>query len=161
VSIAVTNFLFHQRESRKLLILVIIDARMAEFGRRTSLRGWHPKGHGGSSPPPRTREGRMEEWKEAKDLLDGVIMVKFGRKTYPTRIDSQGVQRFITDEQKRAEWEAGKFNLNDMAVDVIEHRMKKIDLIELRMSLGMSVCGMMDAYPYFTVKNPLWDNQNA
>jgi len=66
------------------------------------------------------------------NMKDKIIMVKFGRKIYPTHIVN-GTQRFIAKK-----------------------RMSKSELLELRWSLGYFVEGLTGCYPGYKIENPLW-----
>jgi hypothetical protein len=90
---------------------------------------------------------------------DDIIMVRFGRKWYSTKLDGKGVQRFIENKENVAALEKGEIDLNSISINVEcknKDSLTKQQFLELRMSLGYSVCGLAECYPGYKIINPLW-----
>jgi hypothetical protein len=97
--------------------------------------------------------------KKKKYKEGDVIMVKFGRKTYPTHI-TKGVQRFYDNPIYLELHRAGCLNFNDLAIKVAEGKIKASTFLDIRMGVGYSVSGLYDCYPGYTVVNPVWDEED-
>ena len=87
--------------------------------------------------------------------------MKVGEKTYPTFIDEDGVQRFFQNSVICHLFEAGKLDLNQLAVDYHQKKFSQVDYAELNMMLGYSVSGWCDLSSFQDMKviNPLWEKR--
>lgn len=86
------------------------------------------------------------------------IPVKVSGRTYLTYIDKHKVQRFLSDPLIVGAHEAGLLDLNKMHVLFLQKKLgSKRRYMEFKMSLGYSVCGFADLFPYAKIENPLWE----
>jgi hypothetical protein len=90
------------------------------------------------------------------------------RKIYPVKVSGieyptviiDGVQRFIEDPLIVALHLAKMIDLNEIAVLFQTKRpWSKRRYMEFKMSLGYSVCGFAELFPYAKIDNPLWDKE--
>lgn len=88
-----------------------------------------------------------------------IYPVKVSGIEYPTVIIN-GVQRFIEDPFIVAVHEAGLLDLNEVAALFQTKRpWSKRRYMEFKMSLGYSVCGLAELFPYAKIENPIWDKE--
>jgi hypothetical protein len=92
--------------------------------------------------------------------LDDIIFVTISGKAYPTKIDEHGVQRFlpaplIPNDPVLIEY-LNKGNENGAFAAYKNRRIPYREYLEYEISLGWSVTGLCDLFPYANVQNPLW-----
>lgn len=87
-----------------------------------------------------------------------IIMIKVADKEYPT-IMVKKVQRFIQDPLLRGLVDINIINLNDLPILFKKYKICSWRrYAEFHMSLGYSVDGFADLFPYAKIENPLWEN---
>lgn len=86
------------------------------------------------------------------------VMIRLDGFEYPTIIDDQGVQRFYKNEVVDHLFEAGRLDLNKLALEFRQGKFSLRHYAEFYMSLGYSVSGFMDlsAFSEMKIENPLW-----
>lgn len=95
------------------------------------------------------------------------IYVRVGDFEFPTYIDDQGTQRFITNSvidflTRRCQNKISHgIDLNQLCLDYHAGKFTKEDLLLFYVQLGYSVCGLeeLDYFNDMGIDNPLWEER--
>lgn len=87
------------------------------------------------------------------------IVVQIGNYFLETTIDEHGVQRLPNNTDYRELIDKGIIDLNTLARDHINGKVKFEDFLAFYLYIGYSVCGFAELHQFehLEIKNPLWE----